>query len=416
MKKIFSILIVVISISNWNCTSSHNEETQPEKITEQKRKTYYTCPMHPSVRSDKPGACPVCNMSLVEVTETENEETHSEHKTLGDVSLSPSKQVLANVSTTKAERMKLTKEISAVGTINYAEPNFKQITMRFPGRLERVYLNCCTGQKVAVGDPVAEVYSPDVISAQKEFLLAFNSYKEVQQIGIDLSDAQNLFEQAKQKLFRYGLTEEQISELEKTKEVQEIFTMYSPVEGTVTKSEFRQQHYASIGEPIFDVVDLSSVWLYINVFENELHFVKTGQGVEATTEVYPNEKFIGKIIFISPSVDATSRTVRMRVEFSNEDEKLKLEMYINAKIKINLQEEIVVPFSSIISTGNRTVVYVQKSEKVFEPRIVTLGAKAENYVQILSGIEEGENIVTSGGYLLDSESQLQMGIINHESH
>jgi Cu(I)/Ag(I) efflux system membrane fusion protein len=161
---------------------------------------------------------------------------------------------------------------------------------------------------------------------------------------------------------------------------------------------------------IAEVVDLSKVWMYAYVYENEMRFLKEGQKIIATTEAYPEEEFVGKIIYVSPQVDVSSRTVRVRVGFLNEDEKLKLDMFMNASIHIELDETIAVPQSAVISTGNRNIVFVKKSEKVFEPRNVTLGVSAENYVQILSGIEEGETVVTSGGYLLDSESQLQMGM------
>ena len=365
--------------------------------------------MHPSVRSDKPGACPVCGMSLVEVTETEKEETDNEHQTLGDITISPSKKILANVSTTVAKKMKLQKEIQAVGKIDYAEPNYKHISARFSGRIEKLFVTF-TGKKIKQGAAVAGMYSPEIISAQKEFILAANSFEEVQQSGIDLSDAQTLLEQAKQKLIRLGFTDEQISELQQTKQEKEVVTIFSPISGTVIKKNVDVQQYVNVGENLFDVVDLSTVWLNADVFENEIQFIKLGQEVEATSEAFPNEKFIGKIIFISSTIDATSRTIKVRIEFPNTNEKLKLEMFVNAKIKIDLEEEIVDPISSIISTGNHNVVYVQKSEKVFEPRNVTLGTKTNDYVQIFSGIEEGETVVTSGGYLLDSESQLQADI------
>jgi len=409
-----SIIIITIAVSflNWNCTSSNNQEMKTDEHAEHKTNEYYTCPMHPSVRSDKPGACPVCGMALVKKTieETEASSQNSEvNKSLGAVTLSPSKQMLASVSTTVAKKMKLQKEIRAVGKIDYAEPNFRHISARFSGRLEKLYLTF-TGQKVQQGDAVAEVYSPEIISAQREFLLAQNSFEEIQQSGIDLSDAQTLLEQAKQKLLRFGFTDEQIFELHETKQPKDVVKIFSQINGTVMKKNVNVQQYVNEGETMYDVADLSVVWMNADVYESEMQLIRLGQEVEATSETYPNEKFDGKIIFISPTIDASSRTVRVRVEFPNQNEKLKLEMFVNAKIKIDLDESVVVPQSAIISAGNRKVVWIQKSEKVFEPRNVTLGASAENYVQILSGVEKGETVVTSGGYLLDSESQLQMGM------
>jgi Cu(I)/Ag(I) efflux system membrane fusion protein len=410
-KTLFPIFFaILISILNWNCTSSHNEQSKTEEHAEHKTNEFYTCPMHPSVQSDRPGACPVCGMALVKKSEETVALSHDEQQSVDVVAISPSKQTLANVEVSVAMKMKLKKEIRAVGKINYAEPNFKLITMRFPGRLEKMYINCRTGTKINVGDAIADIYSPEAISAQKEFLLALKAYEEVQQNGIDLSDAQNLFQQVKEKLQRWGFTEEQISSLQDSKAVNEIVTIYSPVKGTVIKNEYREQYYAKEGEVIVEVVDLSKVWMYVYVYENEMRFIEAGQKIIATTEAYPEEEFTGKLIYISSQVDVSARTVRVRVEFLNQNEKLKLDMFMNAAIQMDLQEEVVVPQSAVISTGNRNVVFVQKDKNIFEPRRITLGASAENYVQIISGIEEGETIATSGGYLLDSESQLHMGM------
>ncbi len=416
-KLLVIIIFYTLSFTNWYCTSN-KEQPQNEEQTIHNTKEIYTCPMHPSVKSDRPGVCPVCNMSLVKVTEQVQSKTTSEEVTPEAVTLSPSQQAIANVSTYTAERMTLHKEIRAVGTVDYVEPNYKLITMRFPGRLEEMYINCCTGQKVSVGDPIADVYSPEAISAQQEFILALNASEEVQQGSVDLSDAATLVKQAKNKLQRWGFTDEQISELEESKTVKELVTIYSPVEGTVIKNEYRAQYYASAGEVIAELVDLSKVWMYADVYENEIQFLKTEQIVEATSDAYPQEIFRGKIIYIAPTVDVSSRTVRVRVEFPNEDERLKLKMFVNATIQIEIADEIVIPSSAIISTGNRRVVWVQKSNNVFVPRDVRIGVKENDYVQILDGISAGEIVVTSGGYLLDSEGQLQMGMgtSEHEQH
>ena len=398
-------------------TPVYADEAQPESVaTGKEEESYYTCPMHPSVRTDRPGACPVCGMALVKKT-TEKEMSRSEHSSLGAVTMSTSQQVLANVSTTIAEWRKLRKEIRAVGKIDYAEPNFRHISTRFPGRLEHLYLTY-TGQKVKKGDPVADVYSPEVISAQQEFLLALDSYNESKDIqGTTSSGAAALLEQSREKLVRWGITETQIDELQKSKRVKELFTIHSPITGTVLKKSVDPQHYAATGEDMYDVADLSSVWLYADMYEYELKGLKIGQAVEATSNAYPGEVFRGKVTFISPTIEASSRTVRVRAEFDNPHEKLKPEMFVNAAIKIELQASVVVPVTAVLSTGNRQVVWVQKSERVFEPRVVTLGDRAGEFYQVLSGLEEGDTIVSSGGYLIDSESQLETAMTSgHEQH
>jgi len=186
---------------------------------------YYTCPMHPSVRSDRPGSCPVCGMDLVKKT-ISADTTHPVQQTLGAVTVSPSQQVLANVSTTVAERMRLHKKIRAVGTITAAEPNIRRISARFPGRLDHLYLTY-TGQTVRKGDPVADVYSPEAISAQQEYLLALGSSESA--VGSEAG----LLAQSREKLLRWGFTEKQIARLGQTRKVQDVVTIFSPISGTV---------------------------------------------------------------------------------------------------------------------------------------------------------------------------------------
>lgn len=399
-------------------TPVYAEEAQSESVATggHEEESYYTCPMHPSVRKDRPGACPVCGMALVKKT-VEKNTSSAEKSAHGAVTVSASKQVLANVSTMVVKRMRLQKEIRAVGRIDYAEPNFRHISTRFPGRLEHLYLTY-TGQKVRKGDPVADVYSPEAISAQQEFLLSLNSYStSTDAQGAASSGAAALLEQSREKLVRWGITETQIAELQRSRKVKELVTIYSPITGTVLKKSVDPQHYAAAGEDIYDVADLSTVWVYADVYEYELKGLKGGQVVEATSEAYPGEVFRGKITFISPTIEPSSRTVSVRAQFPNPNEKLKPEMFVNAKIKIDLPISVAVPVTAVLSTGQRQVVWVKKTDGVFEPRLVTLGERAGNYYQILSGIYEGETVVTSGGYLIDSESQLQTATTSgHEGH
>ncbi|MBI5021750.1 MAG: efflux RND transporter periplasmic adaptor subunit [Ignavibacteriales bacterium] len=376
-------------------TPVYADESQPETANQKTSadESYYTCPMHPSVKSDHPGACPVCGMNLVKRTD-QVELTKEEHQSLGQVTLSPTKQVLANVSTSTAMKMSLEKEIRAVGKIAYAEQNFRQISTRFPGRIDKLYLTY-EGQQVKKDDPVADVYSPEAISAQQEYLLAKQS------------NSSELLQQSKQKLLLWGFTESQLNELDYLKIVRNTFTLHSPISGTVLKKNIQQQQYVSTGENLFDVADLSTVWMYADIYEYEIQGVKVGQIVEAKSDAYSDKTFTGKITFISPTVDPSSRTVRIRAEIANESADLRLDMFVNATVKVKLSESIVVPITAVLSTGAKQVVWVQKVAGVFEPRLVKIGGRSNEYVQIIEGINEGETIVSSGGYLIDSESQMQ---------
>jgi Cu(I)/Ag(I) efflux system membrane fusion protein len=414
---IIALIILTVGVAGCQKDPSANQKAAAagESDKTQTPAIVYTCPMHPSVVSDRPGACPVCGMALVKKAQ-ESGHDHTANHALTRVTISPSRQVLANISTIHAKRKKLHKEISAVGMISYAEPNYKHISTRFPGRLEKLYLNY-TGQRVSVGDPVADIYSPDAIAAQKEFLLALESVELTKDAHESIaSNAVNLLDQSKQKLLRWGFTSKQISELEESKEVKDIITIYSPIKGTILKKNVDPQHYTPVGEDIYDIVDLSTVWLYAEIYEYEMQWIKAGQTVEAIAEAFPGHPFVGRVSFISPTVDPSSRTVKVRVDMQNPEGLLKLDMFLNTVIKIDLPNAIVVPKSAVISSGKKDVVWIQKEANVFEPREVRLGAESKDGVQILEGITEDEPIVVSGGYLLDSESQLQITTSGTQSH
>ncbi len=389
-------------------TPVYADEAQHESTPTQAEESYYTCPMHPSVRSDKPGACPVCGMALVKRTTTKvhTQGDTKEAESLKAISLSPTQRVIANVSVVQVQRKEISRDIQAVGVVSYAEPNYKHISMRFPGRLEKLYISY-TGQFVRKGDPIADVYSPEAISAQQEYLLALDS-EEQSKIGDQsfASSATQLLAQSKQKLLQWGFTERQVEKLKETRKVNSLVTIYSQVSGTIVKKSVDPQHYASTGEDMFDVADLSTLWTYLDVYERDIRFVTPGQRVLLTTEAYPNEKFMGRVVFIDPVVNPETRTIRVRSEFANPRLKLKPNMYVTATIAVEKANAMVVPSTAIISTGKRTVVWVEIKENTFEPRDVVTGSTNNGFTVILQGLNEGEHVVETGGFLLDSESAL----------
>jgi Cu(I)/Ag(I) efflux system membrane fusion protein len=365
---------------------------------------YYTCPMHPSVRSDRPGACPVCGMALVKRTTGTAEPVPA---TLADVSVSPAAQVLANVTLVAARRATLTREIAAVGTIDDAEPSLAQITLRYPGRIERLRVRF-TGARVEIGTPVVDVYSPEAISAQREYLLALESVEMTQDAYQDIAEgAQSLLGQSAQKLSRWGFTKEQIAALAETKEVRDTLTVYSPVAGTVVKKYAEPQQYLAAGSVLFDVADRTSVWLMAEIYEGDLPLVTTGMAARATAEAYPGETFRGTVGFIDPVIDPSSRTARARISLPNPTGRLRSGMFLHVALRVPLSPSVVVPASAVLSTGRESVVWLKHAEGVFRPRRVTLGARAGEEIQVLDGVAAGDSVVATGGYLLDSESQLQ---------
>jgi Cu(I)/Ag(I) efflux system membrane fusion protein len=373
---------------------------------------YYTCPMHPSVKSDKPGVCPICHMTLVRVSQSQDDVESTQ--LAGSVILSQSKLVLANISTVRAQSRSLVQTISMAGRIDYPETNTQQVTTRFAGRIENLSVSF-VGQHVRRGDPVAELYSPDAMTAQREFLVALGSSPARKQHTEGSAQEENdLVQQSRSKLRFWGFTDSQIEELASTKTVKTLVTIHSPVSGTIIRKNVELQRYVAAGDPLFDVADLQTVWLQLDAYESDLGSLKIGQSITATIDAFPSEEFKGTVSFIGAVVEPSTRTVRVRATLSNKDLKLKPEMFAQAVLSVPLAKTIVVPSSSVIATGRNTVVWVEVKPNHFEAHPVKLGYRAGDFYQVLEGLQEGENVAVSGGYLIDSESQLQVAAAGGE--
>jgi len=407
-----ALLTAVLLMSCSHDTDNH--KTGKTAANSQSPSDYYTCPMHPSVKSDKPGVCPICHMTLVKVSQLQAEPGSS--GLAASVSLSPSKQVLANISTTPAESRSLIREIPMAGKIDYPESNTQQITTRFAGRIEKLSVSF-VGQHVRQGDPVAEVYSPDAITAQREFLVARGSSPDrTQGVESSIQNGNDLVEQSKLKLRFWGFTDSQIEELAATKAVKSLVTIHSPVSGTIIRKNVELQRYVAAGDPLFDVADLQTVWLQLDAYESDLGALKLGDIITASIDAYPAETFKGAVSFIGSVVEPSTRTVRVRATLNNRDLKLKPEMFAQAIVHAPLAKAIVVPSSAVIATGKRSAVWVEVSPGHFEARPVKLGQRAGEFYQVLEGLHEGEIIAVTGGYLIDSESQLQLAASGEEGH
>ena len=359
---------------------------------------YYTCPMHPSVRSDKPGACPICHMTLVKVSATKEQDTLSQGRE--SITLSTAEQIRANVSTATVEHRTLVREISAMGKIDLAEPSTQQITARFGGRIERLFVSF-VGQTVKAGEPVAEIYSPDDVAAQREFLVALNS-------PADASGESALLKQTRIKLKLLGFVDRQLDQLAKDQTPATVVTIYSPITGTVLKKNVLPQQYVAAGESLFEVSDLRKVWLQVDIYEPDIASLRIGQSVEASLDATPSLVAKGTISFISPTLDPTTRTARVRAILDNPFGNLRPEMYAHARILAPLPTTLVVPTTAVVSNGKADVVWVERDPGHFEPRNVRLGERAGDFSQILAGLQKGENVAIRGAYLIDSESQLRL--------
>ncbi len=383
---------------------------------EQTTKPLYTCSMHPFIIKDKPGACPICGMELIrKITDARNSavqtpEQKQQADMLGHVSLSPTQRVMANVATVAVKSGILNKEINAVGIVQYDQSRQAKVTAWIAGRIDRLNVNT-VGAVVSTESPVAEVYSPDLVATQQEYLLAVKSREQLKNSSIP-SIAQNgegLVSSSKQRLMLFGVKESQIVELEKSGKPNIRLPIYTPITGVVVEKMVQQGQYVNVGEVLFNVADLSTVWVEVEVYENEFPNIHVGQQVEIRSQSFPGRPFTGKISYIYPFLDPKTRTVKARVEMPNHGMKLKPDMFVNAIIKVPLGAAIIVPVTAVMDTGKRQVVWVESSPGMFEPRDVQVGQRTDDKIQILSGIKSGDKVAVSGGYLIDSESQLKGG-------
>ncbi len=429
-KKIAIPLIILLVIGaaggGWLYkTGWFNKDRDGHSKLEHAAKQLYTCSMHPFIIKDKPGTCPICGMELIKKIDAapanggaQTPEQKQQAEMLGHVSLSPTQRVMANVATIPATRTDLNKEINAVGIVQFDQSRQARVTAWIAGRIDKLNVNT-VGAYVSKDKPVAEVYSPDLLATQQEYLLAVKSREQLKNSPI-ASISQNgdgLVASAKQRLMLFGVKESQILELEKAGKPNIRLPIYTPLSGIVIEKMVQQGQYVNTGDPLFSIADLSTVWVEVEVYENEFPNIHIGQQVEIRSQSFPNRPFSGKIAFIYPFLDPKTRTVKARVEMPNPGQKLKPDMFVNAIIKVPLGSAIVVPVTAVMDTGKRQTVWVESSPGMFEPRDVQIGQRTDDKIQILSGLKRGDRVAVSGGYLIDSESQLKGGASqDHSQH
>ncbi|NVN92613.1 MAG: efflux RND transporter periplasmic adaptor subunit [Desulfuromonadales bacterium] len=411
------IILVAVAGGGWYAWQHKGHDHAGESKAAQ-GKQLYTCSMHPFIIKDKPGTCPICGMELIKKIDTgvaggtavQTPEQKQQADMLGHVSLSTTQRVMANVATVEAKQGTLNKEINAVGIVQYDQSRQAKVTAWIAGRIDQLNVNT-VGALVSTTRPVAEIYSPELLATQQEYLLALRSREQLKNSSIPSisQNGEGLVASARQRLMLFGVKESQIAALEKAGKPNIRLPIYTPLSGVVIEKMVQQGQYVNAGEVLFNIADLSRVWVEIDVFENEVPYVRVGQQVEIRSAIEHGAVFNGRISFVYPFHDPKTHTVKARVEMPNPGHMLKPDMFVNAVIRVPLVKGIIVPVTAVIDTGKRQVVWVETSAGMFEPRDVQAGERIEDKVQILSGIKPGDRVAVSGGYLIDSESQLNSG-------
>ncbi|MGW8314129.1 MAG: efflux RND transporter periplasmic adaptor subunit [Bacteroidales bacterium] len=360
--------------------------------------TVWTCSMHPQIRQDQPGKCPICGMDLIPVSSIESNNGTTDP---AEIPLSESAAKLADIQTWMVTRESPVKEIFLQGKVEADERRIAELTARFGGRIEKLYVSF-TGENVRKGQPLATIYSPELITAQRELLEAV-SYADVNP---------SLYNAARAKLKLWDLTEEQIDGIEEHGEPLTYFDILSPISGTVTKRNVALGDYLKEGSELFEVTDLSHVWIMFDAYESDLPWIREGDQVTYTIQSLPGKKFKGKVKYIDPLLDPATRVAKARVEQSNPDLSLKPEMFANGTVESSHagnSKDILVPKTSILWTGKRAVVYVKvpgRDQPTFIYREIDLGPESGEYYVVAGGLAEGEEIAVNGVFKIDAAAQL----------
>lgn len=382
-----ALAVYFIFLSTGPATNDVTQAMSGERIL------YWRDPMDPTMRSDKPGKSPM-GMEMVPVYEGEEG---------GGVKIDPTTVQNIGVRYETAQQRALSKTIRTVGKVDYDEKRLYYVNTKISGWVEKLYVNY-TGKFVKKGDPLLEIYSPELVSAEEEYIIAL-AYKDTD------PDQAELFRRAHRKLMYWDIPHEQIVRLEETRQPEKTMALVAPETGVVVEKDVLEGGSIMAGTNLYKIADLSTVWVYADIYEYEVPFVKIGQEAKVTLAYIPGEVFTGTVSYIFPYLNSETRTVRVRIEMPNPSGALKPEMFATVELHSPVSiDAVAVPEQAVIHSGERNVVVVSRGDGRFESRDVTLGVLAGGYYQVLDGIAEGEQIVVSSQFLIDSESNLKAAL------
>ena len=322
------------------------------------------------------------------------------------------KQQMIGVKTVEVKEHQLRKVIRTVGRIEYDERRLSTVNMKYEGWIEKLHADY-SGKYVKKGTPLAEIYSPELLATQQEFINALKWARDNEKSDNDSmktmlsKDAQLLVEAARQRLKLWDISDEQIKKIEESGKPARTMTLFSPVSGYVVQKMAFQGMRAMPGEKLFDIADLGSVWIVAEVYENELPLVKVGQRAMISLSYFPGREMNAVIDYIYPVLSAETRTAKVRFTVPNPGIQLKPQMFTNVEITIPVGRKLAVPAEAVLDTGLRQVVYVDKGDGYFEPREIKTGVKVEEMLEVLAGLKQGEKVASSAIFLIDSEAQLK---------
>lgn len=326
----------------------------------------------------------------------------------GIVTIAPERLQTIGVKYEPVARRPLEKIIRTVGRVAVDERKLAKVTIKFHGWIERLFVSA-TGDHVKKGQQLFTIYSPDLVATQEEYLLALQGRKQMGESEFPevARGSQDLLEATKRRFQLWDITPDHVRELEKTGKVLKALPIHSPITGTVIKKDALAGAHVDPGQELYTIADLSHIWILADIYEYELSFVKAGQQAAVTLSYDPSTVLTGRVGFIYPTLDPKTRTAKVRFELDNADEKLKPDMYANVELRVGLGTKLAIPQEAIIESGQKQVVFLHRGGGKLEPRLIKTGVKTGEWTEVLEGLKEGEHVVTSANFLIDSESRLK---------
>jgi Cu(I)/Ag(I) efflux system membrane fusion protein len=368
------------------------------------QKDQWQCPMHPSIVQDHPGDCPICGMKLVKV-----ERSDIAPEGLSGVTIDPARQQLIGLKIAHAERGQVGGAWRTSGRVAVDETRVHHVNVKFSGFMEHVHGDF-VGRAVKKGEPLYSIYSPELLAAQQEFLLALETKKRLAQAGGMVADGDALVAAARRKLELWDVPAAEIDRIEQTGQASRTLTFASPASGVLTKKDVVPGMRVNAGDMPFEIVDLSRVWVLADAYESDLRQVKAGMTAKLTLKAFPERTFTGRVTFIDPLLDPKTRTAKVRVEFPNPSGELKPEMFGEVVFQGEGRKGLRVPADAIIHSGTKSVVFVALPDGKFQPREVQVGEANADFAEIVAGLDAGDGVVTRANFLVDSESRLRASL------
>jgi Cu(I)/Ag(I) efflux system membrane fusion protein len=403
-------LLILAGGAAVSCRRGGNAATKAQAA-----KPQYHCPMHPTYVSDRPGQCPICKMDLVPMdpasASAAGEVAGPPVAGRAMVALSPERRQLLGVRSEAVARRHLDRTIRTVGRVAMDERRLHHVHTKYEAYVEKLYVNF-VGQMVRKGDHLAALYSPELVATQQEYLLAYRAQQRLAQSGIAsvAKGGVDLLEAARQRLLFWDVSPEDIATLERTGKVERTVDLHAELPGYVLQKSAVHGMRVTPADILFDIADLSAVWILADVYESDLATVELGMAAEVTLPYQPGRTWRGRVAYVNPTVEPGTRTVKVRIEVANEGYALKPDMFADVVLRRELGDALFVPESAVLRPGERRIVFLDLGDGGLAPREIETGARVEGGYAVLSGLAEGDRVVTSANFLIDSESSLKAAL------